>query len=227
LGSQEEAKDAFKGLLRSVGVNSDWHWEQAMKLIVNDKRCARHVQMQHLGRGKTEREEGINASQTLQVLARPAQGGGPALAHMFASPTQGKVFLTNTHKICMHTCSSLCESCSCVCFLSLFFLRFLRLIWDSARKFVAWHADMCSDMPVVRYGALKSLGEKKACFNEYLQQRKNEEKDEARQRAKRAREEFTQLLEQSPKLNGVTRYPRAQELLEDDARWKVGAGLRV
>ncbi len=33
-----------------------------------------------------------------------------------------------------------------------------------------------------RYGALKALGEKKACFNEYLQQRKNEEKEEARQR---------------------------------------------
>ena len=31
-----------------------------------------------------------------------------------------------------------------------------------------------------RYGALKSLGEKKACFNEYAQQRKNEEKEEAR-----------------------------------------------
>ena len=37
-------------------------------------------------------------------------------------------------------------------------------------------------MALCRYGALKALGEKKACFNEYLQQRKNEEKDEARQR---------------------------------------------
>lgn len=33
-----------------------------------------------------------------------------------------------------------------------------------------------------RYGALKSLGERKACFNEYLQQRKKDEKEEARQR---------------------------------------------
>lgn len=33
-----------------------------------------------------------------------------------------------------------------------------------------------------RYGALKSLGERKACFNEYLQLRKKEEKEEARQR---------------------------------------------
>ena len=34
-------------------------------------------------------------------------------------------------------------------------------------------------MSLRRYGALKSLGEKKACFHEYAQQRKNEEKDEA------------------------------------------------
>jgi len=37
-------------------------------------------------------------------------------------------------------------------------------------------------MTTYRYGALKALGEKKACFNEYLQQRKNEEKEEACQR---------------------------------------------
>ena len=35
---------------------------------------------------------------------------------------------------------------------------------------------------VIRYGALKSLGERKACFNEYLQQRKRDEKEESRQR---------------------------------------------
>ena len=39
-----------------------------------------------------------------------------------------------------------------------------------------------------RYAALKSLGEKKQCFNEYLQQRKKGEKEEERQRLKRAKE---------------------------------------
>ena len=33
-----------------------------------------------------------------------------------------------------------------------------------------------------RYGGLKSLGEKKAAFNEYVQQRKKEEAEEARQK---------------------------------------------
>ena len=37
-------------------------------------------------------------------------------------------------------------------------------------------------MPPCRYGGLKSLGEKKAAFNEYVQQRKKEEAEEARQK---------------------------------------------
>ena len=38
-----------------------------------------------------------------------------------------------------------------------------------------------------RYGALKTLGEKKAAFNEFVQQRKKEEAEEARQRPRPAR----------------------------------------
>ena len=36
---QEDAKLAFKQLLASVGMRSDWSWEQAMRVIVNDGRC--------------------------------------------------------------------------------------------------------------------------------------------------------------------------------------------
>ena len=39
-----------------------------------------------------------------------------------------------------------------------------------------------------RYKALKSLGEKKQCFNEYLQQRKKFEKEEERMKIKKAKE---------------------------------------
>lgn len=35
---QEDAKLAFKQLLASVGMRSDWTWEQAMRLIVTDSR---------------------------------------------------------------------------------------------------------------------------------------------------------------------------------------------
>lgn len=43
-----------------------------------------------------------------------------------------------------------------------------------------------------RYGALKALGEKKQCFNEFIQQKRNEEKEEERRKAKQVRQ-FTVL----------------------------------
>lgn len=72
-----------------------------------------------------------------------------------------------------------------------------------------------------RYSALKSLGEKKACFNEYLQQRKKDEKEEARVRAKQAREGFQTMLETSKDIKMSMRFSRARELFEDDPAWKV------
>ncbi|MCO5602361.1 hypothetical protein L7F22_056492 [Adiantum nelumboides] len=36
--TKAEAKNAFKELLEAVGVESNWTWEQAMRLIINDKR---------------------------------------------------------------------------------------------------------------------------------------------------------------------------------------------
>jgi len=107
--TKAEAKDAFKGLLKESGVNSDWSWEQAMRKIVSDK----------------------------------------------------------------------------------------------------------------RYGALKSLGEKKACFNEYLQQRKREEREEARQRIRKAREDFMAMLDDSPELTSHSKFARAAQLFESDSRWQA------
>ncbi len=37
---QEEAKDAFKELLASAQVASDWSWEQTMRSIISDPRCS-------------------------------------------------------------------------------------------------------------------------------------------------------------------------------------------
>ena len=72
-----------------------------------------------------------------------------------------------------------------------------------------------------RYGALKSLGEKKSCFNEYIIQRKNEEKEEERRKLKQAREDLLALVIESPELKLTHSYRRAKEIFEDDPRWKV------
>ncbi|XP_043713830.1 pre-mRNA-processing protein 40A-like isoform X2 [Telopea speciosissima] len=72
-----------------------------------------------------------------------------------------------------------------------------------------------------RYGALKSLGERKQAFNEYLGQRKKQGAEERRIRQKRAREEFTKMLEESKELTSSTRWSKAISMFEDDERFKA------
>ncbi|KAL6971905.1 hypothetical protein U1Q18_031590 [Sarracenia purpurea var. burkii] len=68
-----------------------------------------------------------------------------------------------------------------------------------------------------RYGALKTLGERKQGFNEYLGQRKKPEAEERRVRMKKAREDFTKMLEQCEELTSSTRW----SMFEDDERFKT------
>ncbi|PSC74832.1 pre-mRNA-processing 40A [Micractinium conductrix] len=75
-----------------------------------------------------------------------------------------------------------------------------------------------------RYGALKTLGEKKAAFNEWVQQRKREEAEEARQRRMQAKEGFYALLDDCDDLKGSSgrpKFSRARDLLELDPRWQA------
>ncbi|KAK6939748.1 WW domain [Dillenia turbinata] len=107
--NKQEAKNAFKSLLESANVESDWNWEQAMRVIINDP----------------------------------------------------------------------------------------------------------------RYTALKTLGERKQAFNEYLGQRKKLEAEERRIKQKKAREEFTKMLEESTELTSSTRWSKAITMFEDDERFKA------
>ncbi|KAL2561790.1 hypothetical protein GLYMA_20G135800v4 [Glycine max] len=104
-----EAKDAFKALLESVNVGSDWTWDRSMRLIINDK----------------------------------------------------------------------------------------------------------------RYGALKTLVERKQAFNEYLNQRKKQEAEEKRMKQKKAREDFKKMLEESTDLTSSTRWSKAVSIFENDERFKA------
>ncbi|CAL0323726.1 unnamed protein product [Lupinus luteus] len=104
-----EAKTAFKGLLESANVHSDWTWEQAMREIINDK----------------------------------------------------------------------------------------------------------------RYNALKTPGERKQAFNEYLGQRKKIEAEERRMKQKRAREEFTKMLEECKELTSSIRWSKAISMFENDERFNA------
>ncbi|XP_022763536.1 pre-mRNA-processing protein 40A-like isoform X2 [Durio zibethinus] len=107
--SKHEAKDAFKALLESANVGSDWTWDQAMRLIINDK----------------------------------------------------------------------------------------------------------------RYGALRTLGERKQAFNEFLGQKKKQEAEERRIKQKKAREEYRKMLEECLELTSSTRWSKAVTMFEDDEKYKA------
>nr|XP_034580048.1 pre-mRNA-processing protein 40A isoform X2 [Setaria viridis] len=107
--TKTEAKNAFKSLLESVNVESDWTWEQTMRVIINDK----------------------------------------------------------------------------------------------------------------RYGALKTLGERKQAFNEYLNQRKKFEAEEKRIKQRKARDDFLAMLEECKELTSSTRWSKAILMFEDDERFKA------
>ena len=84
---------------------------------------------------------------------------------------------------------------------------------------IGW--DSASAGFLTRYSALKSLGEKKACFKEYQDARAKAEKDEARAAQRKAREGFVAMLEESRELKAGHRYSKAAALLDHDPRWKV------
>ncbi|CAN6181982.1 unnamed protein product [Urochloa humidicola] len=107
--TKAEAKNAFKSLLESVNVESDWTWEQTMRVIINDK----------------------------------------------------------------------------------------------------------------RYGALKTLGERKQAFNEYLNQRKKLEAEEKRIKQRKACDDFIAMLEECKELTSSTRWSKAILMFEDDERFKA------
>ncbi|CAN0905788.1 Pre-mRNA-processing protein 40A [Linum grandiflorum] len=84
-----------------------------------------------------------------------------------------------------------------------------------------WEQAMREIVNDKRYGALKTLGERKQAFNEYLGQRKKIEAEERRIRQKKAREEFTKMLEESTELTSSMKWSKALSLFENDERFKA------
>lgn len=70
-----------------------------------------------------------------------------------------------------------------------------------------------------RYGALKSLAERRQAFNEYSAQRKKKEVEEKRVKQKRDREEFVKMLEECKELTSTMRWSKAASLFENDQRF--------
>ncbi|CAJ1972782.1 unnamed protein product [Sphenostylis stenocarpa] len=84
-----------------------------------------------------------------------------------------------------------------------------------------WEQAMREILNDKRYNALKTLGERKQAFNEYLGQRKKLEAEERRMKQKRAREEFTKMLEECKELTSSMRWSKAISMFENDERFNA------
>lgn len=122
---QAEAKDAFKELLASVNTLSEWTWEQAMRLIVNDPRCGLCWSCLAWHLVFTDLHQDLRVARWLQL------------------------WLFNKSTLARQT-SALVLVCSCA-------------------PATCMNSQTGVSCFVCSYGALKSLGEKKQCFNEYIQ----------------------------------------------------------
>ncbi|CAO2203660.1 unnamed protein product [Urochloa humidicola] len=72
-----------------------------------------------------------------------------------------------------------------------------------------------------RYGALKTLGERKQAFYEYLNQRKKFEAEEKHVKQRKARDDFLEMMEECKDLTSSTRWSKAILMFEDDERFKA------
>ncbi|OEL15899.1 Pre-mRNA-processing protein 40A [Dichanthelium oligosanthes] len=84
-----------------------------------------------------------------------------------------------------------------------------------------WDQTMRAIINDKRYGALKTLGEKKQAFNEYLNQRKKFEAEEKRVKQRKARDDFLTMLEECKDLTSSIRWRKAILMFEDDERFKA------
>ncbi|RYR72925.1 hypothetical protein Ahy_A02g007147 isoform C [Arachis hypogaea] len=89
-----------------------------------------------------------------------------------------------------------------------------------------WEQAMREIINDKRYNALKTLGERKQAFNEYLGQRKKLEAEERRMKQKKAREEFTKMLEECKELTSSMRLSKAINMFENDERFNAVDKIR-
>tara|TARA_B100000674_G_scaffold319629_2_gene266222 strand:- start:65 stop:1450 length:1386 start_codon:yes stop_codon:yes gene_type:complete len=70
-----------------------------------------------------------------------------------------------------------------------------------------------------RYGAIRTLNERKKCFEEWAEQHRPVEAEEDRQRSRKVRQDFAAMLSECSELKKTPKYSAAMDLLEHDPRW--------
>ncbi|TXG64060.1 hypothetical protein EZV62_011054 [Acer yangbiense] len=98
-----------------------------------------------------------------------------------------------------------------------------KALLESANIGSDWTWDQAMRVIIVdkRYGTLRTLGERKQAFNEFLGQKKKEEAEERRNKLKKAREDYKKMLEESTELTSTSRWSKALTMFENDDRFKA------
>ncbi|KAF9675781.1 hypothetical protein SADUNF_Sadunf09G0068500 [Salix dunnii] len=98
-----------------------------------------------------------------------------------------------------------------------------KALLESANVGSEWTWDQAMRVTIndKRYGALKTLGERKQAFNEFLGQKRKQEAEERRAKQKKARGEFKKMLEESKELAASMRWSKVATLFENDERFKA------
>ncbi|CAA0830988.1 Pre-mRNA-processing protein 40A [Striga hermonthica] len=111
---------------------------------------------------------------------------------------------------------------------------FYKLIYEAKNAFKAllesanvasdWNWDQQAMKVIIndrRYGALRTLGERKQAFNEFVGQKKKQEAEEKRARNKKSREDFMTMLRESMELTSSTKWSQAVIMFENDERFQA------
>lgn len=77
-----------------------------------------------------------------------------------------------------------------------------------------------------RYGGLRTLNERKKCFEEWAVQHRPEEAEEERKRSRQTRKDFIAMLEECAEIEKTPKYSLAMDLLEHDPRWAAVRDVR-
>ncbi|CAL8095974.1 unnamed protein product [Orchesella dallaii] len=83
--------------------------------------------------------------------------------------------------------------------------------WEQVTK-------MCNKDP--RFKVFEKNNERKQAFNAYKIQKQKDEREEARQRAKKAKEDLEAFLLNNEKMTSITKYYRCEEMFSDMEVWK-------
>ncbi|WVY96737.1 hypothetical protein V8G54_028888 [Vigna mungo] len=191
-----EAKDAFKALLDSANVGSDWTWDRAMRLIINDKR---YGALKTLGERKQAFNELISSYGFLFIVFT-AQTPSLSLPLLMPKPVRFLFYRPYAQFAVVRVYDQQ---------LSL-----------EAQMSVKWY---CSKAVSIfendeRFKAVERDRDRRDMFESFLEELVNKERARVQEERKRNIMEYKKFLESCDFIKASTQWRKVQDRLEADER---------